>query len=72
MKATLEYDTSKELVDFRNAINGSAYSNIILEIDTWLKNKRSIDGLININIRDVRDEIRDIAYRHGITINVDE
>lgn len=72
MKATLEYDTSKELTDFRNAINGSSYSSIILEIDTWLKNKRAIDGLININIRDVRDEIRDIAYRHGITINVDE
>lgn len=73
MKATLTFNLPDEQHEYAMANKGIYMTNIIWDLDQWLRSELKYNGSITEiqgNIYEkVRDQLRDIMSEHGLTFN---
>lgn len=76
MKATLSFDLPEEQEEFKRARDGSSYRDVILDLDTDLRNKikygnEQDETLDRDTLQHVRTELWKLIKEHGVAQDFD-
>lgn len=66
MKAKLTYKLPEERIEHMHAMQGSAYSVIIHDLDQWLRNEQKYQQRESVPVEEVRDRLRELCDENMI------
>lgn len=69
MKATLEFNLPEEDSEYRAALNGAKWQQVLWEIDDWLRDLRKHSDKNTISIQEVRDRIYEELQSGGLSFD---